>query len=231
MSEQPDKERFDELLVGFVCDRLEARERLWMEQFLLNHPELAVEVEIERNLREVLREAMPKSPADQGLDRFMRRIEEDSKESPPLTPPGWARTFWDNFKHSLAVPMMKPAWATMGIMVLAQTGIIGFLLAARSGQGDVTRAETEFAQWRSVGEAATFARGPVLQITFKPTATEAEIRLLLVKIRGTIVAGPGQLGHYIVKVPEDRVEATAQELQGNEILESVEILPEIPKEE
>lgn len=228
MSEQPDKERFDQLLVSYVCGRLGTADRLWMERFVKDHPEFAVQVDIERSLREVLREEMPKTPPDQGLDGFMERIREDSEALPPAPPPGWARTFWNNFKQSLAVPMMKPAWATAAVLVVAQSGIIGFLLANGADQGEPVLAET--AQWRSVGDAGT-VRGPVLQITFRPTATEAEIRLLLVKIRGSIVAGPGQLGHYIVKLADDRAEATAQELKGNEILEAVEVLPEIPRED
>jgi hypothetical protein len=88
---------------------------------------------------------------------------------------------------------------------------------------------TDQAEWRSVGDASPY-HGPVLQITFKPSATEEEIRLLLVKIRGTLVGGPGQLGNYFVKVPDEKVEEAQKQVMGSPIIESVNILQDVPIE-
>lgn len=226
MIDKAERERFERLLPGYVCNRLNASDVEWLEQFVAAYPEMAVQVDVERSLRDVLRSEMPKAPEDQGIAPFMERIRADRR--PP--PSHWLRRFLRHFRESLALPMMKPAWATLGTLVVVQAGIIALLLAAGSGLGEAPMSDAEPAQWRSVGAEPT-AAGPVLQLTFKPTATEADIRLLLVKIRGSIVAGPGQLGHYIVRVADGRAENIAHELQSHDILEAVEVLPELPKED
>lgn len=220
-NEQSERERFEQLLPAYVCNRLDASDREWLEQFVRAHPELAADVDIERGLRDVLRSELPGSPSRQGLEGFMARVRTNGKAPPP----NWLQRFRERF----APPMMKPAWAALGTLMIVQSGIIAFLLAARSGTGELLMSEAEPVPWRSVGQTPAAPTGPVLQLSFKPTATEADIRLLLVRIRGSIVAGPGQLGHYIVRLEDGQVEAAAQKLSGHPILEAVEVLPGIPQ--
>jgi hypothetical protein len=85
-------------------------------------------------------------------------------------------------------------------------------------------------EWRSVGESAKF-QGPFLQVTFKSSATEEEIRLLMVKIQGSFLSGPGQLGNYIVKVPQDKIEAAEKQVAESSIIESVSLLQDMPIEQ
>lgn len=68
--------------------------------------------------------------------------------------------------------------------------------------------------------------GSLLQITFKSVATEAQIRAVLAGVQGDIVAGPGALGVYTVRVP-DRQGALALERLRNEagVIDSVVLLP------
>lgn len=72
----------------------------------------------------------------------------------------------------------------------------------------------------------TIASGPLLQITFKSVATEAQIRAVLASVQGDIVAGPGALGVYTVRVP-DRQGALALERLRNDawVIDSVVLLP------
>ncbi|WP_045225817.1 hypothetical protein [Methyloterricola oryzae] len=223
INEQPERERFEQLLPGYVCNRLDRSDREWLEQFVRAHPELATHVAIEEGLRDVLRSEIPRAPGRQGLEGFMACVRADGKAP--------SSNWLQRFRESFALPMMKPAWAALGTLVIVQSGIIAFLVAARSGTGELLMSEAEPVPWRSVSPAPAAPSGPVLQISFKPTATEAEIRLLLVRIRGSIVAGPGQLGHYIVRIEDGQVAATAQELSTHPILEAVEVLPEIPQKD
>jgi len=226
MIDKAERERFERLLPGYVCNRLDAADRDWLLQFVASHPEMAVQVDIERSLRDVLRSDLPKAPADQELAPFMTRIRADAGAQPS----SWLQRFQEQFRKSLAMPMMKPAWASLGTLVVVQAGIIALLLNTRGGTGESPMSGAEPAQWRSLGAAPT-TTGPVLQLTFKPAATEADIRLLLVKIRGSIVAGPGQLGHYMVRIADGRAEDIAQQLRGHEILEAIDVLPDIPRED
>lgn len=224
--EKAERERFERLLPGYVCDRLDAYEREWLEQFVAAHPEMAAQVDIERELRNVLRAELPEAPADQGLVPFMARIHADGGAPPANS----LHRFKESFRASLALPTMKLAWTGLASVVVVQAGIIALLFGVRGG-GGLPIGESGLAQWRSTDAPAIKAEGPVLQLTFKPTATEAEIRLLLVKLGGTIVAGPGQLGHYIVRLADGQTEAVAQQLRGHEILVAIEVLPDIPKED
>ncbi len=70
------------------------------------------------------------------------------------------------------------------------------------------------------------AGGQLLQITFKPQATEAQIRSLLASVQGEIVAGPGALGVYAVRVPDRQGAAALEKLRSDTTtLDTVVLLP------
>jgi hypothetical protein len=64
------------------------------------------------------------------------------------------------------------------------------------------------AAYRTLSDPAAPAAGPAraaggarLRLMFSPTATEREIRALLLGVHGEIVAGPSPVGAYTVEVP------------------------------
>ena len=66
----------------------------------------------------------------------------------------------------------------------------------------------------------------LLQITFKPQATEIQIRSLLASVQGDLVAGPGALGVYLVRVPDGQGAAALAKLRNDRsTLESIALLP------
>ena len=69
---------------------------------------------------------------------------------------------------------------------------------------------------------------PVLQVTFKPNVTERDMRLLLVKIAGRVIDGPGQLGDYIVSVPARQIEPARQHLEDSGLVDEVTVLDRPP---
>lgn len=70
------------------------------------------------------------------------------------------------------------------------------------------------------------AGGQLLQITFKPMATETQIRTLLSSVQGEIVAGPGALGVYVVRVPDRQGTAALEKLRmDGTTVDSVALLP------
>ena len=65
--------------------------------------------------------------------------------------------------------------------------------------------------------------GPALEVVFKSDALEREIRETLVRIGGTLAGGPGQLGIYLVYVPENEIDVAKAMLEGNPIVEVVTV--------
>ncbi len=224
MHENQQKQQFHQWLFLYVNGRLGETERDWMTKYIAAHPEARAEVQIEHALRENLREELPIFAQDEGLAQFMIRLHAETNASKKMTFLASLQAFSHRLQETLSHYSITPAWAVTATLLIAQAGVIGVLLlnpAMREVSG------SNSVEWRSVGEKA-ITQGPVLQITFKPTATEEEIRLLLVKISGSIVGGPGQLGNYFIKVPNGNLEAAEKQVRTSSIVESAQILEEIP---
>jgi hypothetical protein len=118
-----------------------------------------------------------------------------------------------------AISGTGPRWfpAAMGLaasIILTQAVVLGSLIG---------RPDTGALAPLSGGAAAT---GPLLQMTFTPAATEARMRHALAGVQGEIVAGPGALGVYTVRVPQGQGPAAQQQLQADRAtVESVVLLP------
>ena len=120
---------------------------------------------------------------------------------------------------------LRPALAYAAVaLVVVQAGVIGALVMQQGTQ------DAELAQWRSL-PAASAVGGPVLRINFKPDTSERDIRMLLVRINGSLVGGPGQLGAYIVYVPADRIVAAEATAQSDAHVEAVDLLAVLPTRE
>ena len=57
--------------------------------------------------------------------------------------------------------------------------------------------------------------GPYLKVNFKADAREADIRMLLVEVNGSLAGGPGQLGDWYVRIPEARIAAATDKLKAS----------------
>lgn len=223
MDENQQKAQFQHWLPFYVNGRLEEVERAWMQRYLTEHPDAATELHIENLLKSALINELPEFALDQGLNEFMVRLRSETDKA---TKPAFLQScklFMQQCHKAVGPLFSNPRWAMAVLVMLVQTGMIGVLLSQRMLP---VPGQTE---WRSVGGNTQY-QGPVLQVTFKPAATEEDIRLLLVKIRGSLLGGPGQLGHYIVKVPGDNLEAAHKQVLASAIIESVQILPEMPDE-
>jgi hypothetical protein len=222
MNEHNKNEQFQQWLLLYVNGQLDDLKTAWMEEYVAEHPDAATEVEIERALKSTLLEQLPDYLPDQGLETLMHRIQVEERTFRPTTASKFNK-FLTFCKEAIDSMWQNPKWAIAVIVLLLQTGVIATFI------NDRTNLHIEQNQWRSVSESSRY-QGPVLQITFKPTSTEADIRMLLVKIRGSLVGGPGQLGQYLVRVPENTITETQNEVMKSEIIESVQVLPELPIE-
>jgi anti-sigma factor RsiW len=224
LTEKEQRAQFQQWLPFYINGRLNTQDRTWMERYLSDHPQATVEVQIEQSLKHALQAELPQFSPDHGLADFMARLRTESGLSETPKPGSAWRRWLMRCRESIANLSPKPAWAMTLTLLFVQTGIIALLIANRSVP--LINSESE---WRSVQNNASI-QGPVLQITFKATATEEEIRMLLVKIRGSLVGGPGQLGRYIVSVPSEEMEQAKKSVQSSSIIESSDVFPEPPVE-
>ena len=108
---------------------------------------------------------------------------------------------------------MKPALAIAATILLVQGIVIQQLLGPRppggSESGDLTRG------------IPVQLDGVLLDIFFKPTAQEMQIRKLLSQVRGKIVSGPGENGDYQIAIPRDKSEEAIITLSRSEIVDAV----------
>jgi hypothetical protein len=216
-------QKFEECLPFYVNGRLGEPEMLWMQGFLAKHPEAEKYLEIDQTLKSALHDQLPDWAADQGLQAMMQRIQTGTKTTASAIKKP-SKSWLDSILNVFSPAYTTPRWAFAITLLMVQTGIIGWLMANKS-----MPIVPDYAQTRSVGEPKA-QQGPVLQITFKATATESDIRLLLVKINGVLVGGPGQLGNYLVKVSPDQIESAKNVVQNSMLIENVQILSEIPPE-
>jgi hypothetical protein len=199
------------LLPWYVNGTLDLAARRALDHEIGQSPALRSEVAWLRLVRSQIREqaqlgSHPRSESV-GLDTLMALVH--GEKSGKVLPLPSRITRWVEGARRLPL--------TMGIaaaVVLTQAVIIGTLLDQPSP--DLLRPLS----------GGTAADGQLLQITFKPLATETQIRSLLSSVQGEIVAGPGALGVYAVRVPDRQGTVALEKLRSDSTtVDSVVLLP------
>lgn len=199
------EQRFDELVAFYVNGTLGADDRAWFESYLKAHPEAASEIDWYRSLQRRIHDNAPAVPATIGLAKAMTLVRGDQP------------TFAERFMALFGFLQMRPALALAGLAVIAvQGGVILQMYNASTDEG------IRAAKLTAVKDA------PMLKINFAPDAKEADIRHLLMSVRGELAGGPGQLGDYFVVVPAGKEAAIADKLKSNPIVQAVELAAGLP---
>lgn len=200
-----------QLLPWYVNGTLDAATQRDIDSLINRSPLMRSEVTWLQHLRDQIQnlpdEAKQRS-SSAGLDTLLARVRaEQSGKVTPL-PVRNRLNVW------LASPRKFSVSAGLAAaVVLTQAAMIGALLS---------RPPAESLTPLSVPSAAS----TLLQMTFKPQATEIQIRALLTSVQGDLVAGPGALGVYIVRVPDGQSAAALAKLrQDRSAIESVVLLP------
>lgn len=212
-----------DMLPWYANGTLNPQERALVEAQLRARPELAGELQWIESLQAKVRESAPQVSDEIGLERAMARIAQDRRDAAVFTAPrsaaapaasGWserARTWLAGFG-------LRPAMA-MALAVIAVQA--GFLV-------EMTLTPRDTDQMRALPPGTAVVQGPLLKVNFKADATEADIRLLLVEVQGSIVGGPGQLGDYYLRVPAAGIEPAATLLRANRIVDAVSVVDAMP---
>ncbi len=219
------KTRFDELLPFYVNGTLAEAERTWVDSYLREHPAAAAELGWARSLQSRLLEDVPAVSSEVGLERAMARIQ---AEKPPAKRPRQAATLaapkgllarlgeW--VSGILPQPVLRPAFVGALAVLAVQTVVIVHLVGER---------EDDSTQLRAI-QGSVVEKGPYLKVNFKTDAREADIRMLLVEVHGSLAAGPGQLGDYYLRISAEQLASATSRLKQSPIVDEVATVDALP---
>jgi len=210
------KSKFDELLPFYANGTLDEADRAWVDAYLHEHPQSAAELQWYRSLQDTMRRDTPAVSAEIGLARVMAKIRAESAPRRAAARPGFGQRLREFFASITPQPLLKPALAGALAVVVVQ----GFVIANLAGSRDDS-------QIRAVKPTVVEA-GPYLLVHFKADAREADIRMLLVEIDGSLAGGPGQLGDWYVRIPEARIAAAQQKVSVSPIVDGVARVDALP---
>ena len=195
------KRQFDELLPWFLNGTLAKHERDWVEDYLRKHPEADKELRLGQMLRNRVREQSPVVSPDIGLDKLLHRIrEERAFQRKPVKAP----SLGERIAGFLGGLKLTPAFAVTAGLLVVQGAIIGGLVL-ELGKAEQSARQAEYRALSVLPGVAMST--PLLRVTFKPEASERDMRALLKTLDGTIINGPTQFGDYLVLVEPTRIEA------------------------
>jgi hypothetical protein len=218
--------QFDELSRKAASGTLSADERAALDETLRQHPERRFDLEWDAALRARLDEkiaAMPALPGWERTEKVLLAERADGDRARESRADGVRsanrRGVLDRFSEWLAASfgVVVNAQAVAVALVLVQAGVIGLLAWQYSTSDDgVMRTATTDAK----------PRGPLLRVSFRSEVSEADLRRALAAVGGEIVAGPGQLGVYLVRIKDGSLGAAAQKLRETGTTELVEVVKE-----
>jgi hypothetical protein len=217
------KTRFDELLPFYVNGTLSEADSRWVESYVREHPAAAAELHWCRALHKEIRDDQPAVSSEVGMERALRRIRSEGpapQAARRAATPSTAERLRDWFASLVPQPLLRPAFAGALAVVALQTIVI-----VQMAGGD--RAD-DAGQMRAIPGTSVVEQGPYLKVNFKGEAREADIRMLLVEVHGSLAAGPGQLGDYYVRIPAAQLAAVSDKFKASGIVDAVAVVDALP---
>ena len=225
--------QFLELLPWYANGTLSDAERAELEAVLQRDARAPTELAWLQQLQQRVQADAPEVSDEIGFERTMRRIRADAAVEQAAIAKATAAQAAAAPKATRAVPAtpslterirgwfegmrLSPAFAMAALVIVVQAGFI-FKLAG---------SDNEYEQVRSLPGAAA-PSGQLFRIAFKPEASEADIRMLLVGVQGNIESGPGQLGDYYVRVPTDAALDAGTKMKVAPIVDSILTVDAVP---
>jgi hypothetical protein len=212
------KARFDELLPFYVNGTLGAEERTWIESYLREHPPAENELRWLRAVQAMTQEEAVAASSEVGLERALQRIRAERPTPSPVVPPSLVDRLRDWLSRMVPQPMLKPALAGALAVIALQAVIITTMVGERDDTSLI----------RTVPPIGVAEQAAFVKVNFRPDATEADIRMLLIDAQANIASGPGQLGDYYVRVSAWQVDAVTAMLGASAIVEGVAVVDALP---
>ncbi len=162
----------EELLPWFVNGTLSVEERVEVEQHVESCVQCQQEIALLQKIRTEVKDTPVQSPGEFGLNRLLNEVRHKQK-GVGVTPQTQSR----GWQTGLAI--------AASLMIFVQAGLL-------------------FDAWFLSKPMSPLAGpqkdGVVLQVTFEPTTTEAQIRELMTDIQATFIDGPSSLGLYRIRL-------------------------------
>ena len=214
--------RIDDLLPFYVNGTLSEADRTLVEDYLREHPAAQGQLRWYESLQKRLHEDAPPVSSEVGLERALHRIRTEGPAPQGVrkaVQPSLVERVRDWFAAAIPQPVLRPALAGALAVVAVQAVVIGNL---------ASDAEDAASELRAIQATSVTEKGPYLKLNFKPDAREADIRLLLVEVHGSLAAGPGQLGDYYVRVPAGKETESLARVRTSPLVQSAELVPGVP---
>ncbi|MFK7965306.1 MAG: hypothetical protein AB8C46_15190 [Burkholderiaceae bacterium] len=180
-----DTDSLAEATPWYLNDTLTDEDRAWLEQEMENDAGLANAVKFDEQIAASLQARAEEVPANIGWEKLLKRARADQAAPVAVQQSGIGDKI-GSFFNSLFSPRMG---AVMAALVVVQAGVISYL----SDGGPAP------AEYRSVG---TIAPKPVIRAILTESVTEKQLRSSLAANGVSIVAGPTQLGEYLLTAPK-----------------------------
>ena len=208
MTPRLDESAIDELR-DFVAGNLPDDRRAALEEALSRDTALREALELvkleEQSVRQWADRTMPVGDFDALYSQVSSRLHETPR-GPEIRGSfgGWRWLDW------LASPQWRPALAGLFLLVVGQSVVIAWLAQDRPPEavGETYRS----------GRPAGVLPHEFVAVTFRPEASEEQIRRFLLELEGQILAGPKPSGEYVVTAPGRAGTALADHIRGNPIV-------------
>ena len=227
-----DRERFFELLPFYVNDTLGEADRAFVREMLAREPALQAQLDfhraVQRQVRSEAEATLVGVARDVGYEHIAARLRPQAAQAAPSASPAVAVTpspsAWQRLRDWFALPAPGGWRLAQGLAMGLALGL-GALIA-------VNVSRDEASQMRGTGSAATksLADGPLLRVTFRPEASERNLRMALVEARAIIVAGPTRLGDYYLKAAPGALVQARDALLKSGVAQQVDEVPGLPPE-
>lgn len=211
-----DTVRFEALSRAAATGAIAPADQAWLDAYLRAHPERLADAEWDAVFAAQVAQRVEVLPALPGWTRTEAALRAD-RLARATARPGLLDRLADWLGGRLGVRLDLQAIAAT--LVVAQAAVIGVgAWQWRDAPTDAIRS----------GPTATAPAGGMLRVSFRADIRESELRDVLAAIGGEIVAGPGQLGLYHVRVREGDAAAATERLRASGLTVLVEVLEPRP---
>jgi hypothetical protein len=199
---------FEELSRRAATGRLSEAEQEALAAHLRAHPELVHERDWDVVMAEKLEQKIAAMPELPGWERTAATLR---TEEPSIRPSAILDRLAQWLSQTLGLSFNLQAVAVA--LVVLQAGVIGIFAWQLQ--------DRPYSDVRGTVEEP-IPRGALLRVSFRKDVRESDMRKALAEINGEIVAGPGQLGIYLVRIKDGKLATAAGRLKALGITELVE---------
>ena len=160
-----------ELLPWFVNETLSTEEQRTVEEHLETCPQCQQEIELLQKMRTHVKDIRTESPGEFGLNRLLNTVRNDRTVAAP--PPPSSRWWQTGFAIAAS------------LIIFIQAGLL---------------IDTWYISKPMIPLSGSQEHELVLQVSFSPTTTEAQIRDVITAVHGRFIDGPSSLGIYRIRL-------------------------------